>query len=90
MEKIIDAAKCVQERGAYRIYIVVTHGIFNENSCRRLSESPITEVVKRIVTLMINDPLVAKFSVRLYAHTDTHKLKSQVEGLIFVFPHMAL
>ena len=44
MEKIIAAGKCLQERGAYRIYVVATHGIFGENSCELLSQSPITEV----------------------------------------------
>ena len=50
MEKIIAAAKCLQERGAYKIYVVATHGIFCDNSCELLSQSPITEACILIQT----------------------------------------
>lgn len=44
MEKLIAAAKCLQERGAYKIYVVATHGIFSDRVCELLSNSPVTEV----------------------------------------------
>ena len=48
MERILSAAKCVQERGAYRIYVIATHGIFCDTACELLSQSPITEVRRQL------------------------------------------
>ena len=56
LEKLIAAAKCVQERGAYKIYVVATHGIFCSNACELLSNSPITEVGNRRQTCYIEVP----------------------------------
>lgn len=47
MVKLLAAAKCVEERGAYRIYVIATHGIFTDSACQLLAQSPITEVMKR-------------------------------------------
>ena len=40
-----SAAKLVKERGAKKIYVGATHGIFAEDAIKRLAEAPIDEVV---------------------------------------------
>ena len=44
VDRLIACAKCLQERGAYKVYAVATHGIFSDNACELLTESPITQV----------------------------------------------
>ena len=41
---MIAAAKCLQERGAYKVYAVATHGLFSKNACELLEDSALTEV----------------------------------------------
>ena len=44
MERLIAAAKCLKERGAYKVFAVATHGIFSEEALEQLEASPIDEV----------------------------------------------
>ena len=42
---VCSAAKLVKERGAKKIYVGATHGIFAEKAIKRLADAPIDEVV---------------------------------------------
>jgi len=42
---VCRAASLLKERGAEKIYVGATHGVFASQSLRRLAEAPITEVV---------------------------------------------
>ena len=44
MDRLIAAAKCLKDRGAYKIYAVATHGIFSDTAPEDLEASPIDEV----------------------------------------------
>jgi len=44
VDRLIAAAKCLKERGAYKVYAVATHGIFSENAPEQLESSPLDEV----------------------------------------------
>lgn len=43
--RLIAAAKCLKEKGAYQVYAVATHGLFSEDACEQLEASPIHEVL---------------------------------------------
>ncbi len=42
---VCDAAKLVKERGAKKIYVGATHGVFADKALEKLSQAPIDEVV---------------------------------------------
>ncbi len=44
MDRLIAAARCLKERGAYKVFAVATHGIFSEEAPEQLESSPIDEV----------------------------------------------
>ena len=41
----MDASLILKERGAYKIYVLATHGILSADAPRLIEESPIDEVV---------------------------------------------
>ena len=43
VDHLIAAARCLKERGAYKVYAVATHGIFSEEATEKLESSPIDE-----------------------------------------------
>lgn len=45
VKSFIDAAHILKERGAYKIYVLATHGILSADAPRLIEESPIDEVV---------------------------------------------
>jgi ribose-phosphate pyrophosphokinase len=42
---VCDAARLVKERGAKKVYVGATHGVFVDNATENLSHAPIDEVV---------------------------------------------
>lgn len=44
MESFVAAAETLKERGAYKIYVMATHGILSAEAPRLIEESPIDEV----------------------------------------------
>ena len=44
MDRLIAAARCLKERGAYKVFALATHGIFSEEAPEQLESSPIDEV----------------------------------------------
>ena len=44
VDNLIAAAKCLKERGTYKVYVVATHGIFTKAATEQLELSPIDEV----------------------------------------------
>lgn len=44
VESFVAAAEVLKERGAYKIYILATHGLLSCEAPRLLDESPIDEV----------------------------------------------
>ncbi len=43
-QSFVDAAVALKERGAYKIYVLATHGILSADAPRLIEESPINEV----------------------------------------------
>lgn len=41
----VAAAEVLKERGAYKIYVLATHGLLSSDAPRLIEESPIDEVV---------------------------------------------
>ena len=41
----VAAAEVLKERGAYKIYVLATHGLLSHDAPRLIEESPINEVV---------------------------------------------
>ncbi|OTF81165.1 hypothetical protein BLA29_012387 [Euroglyphus maynei] len=41
----VAAAEVLKERGAYKIYVLATHGLLSQDAPRLIEESPINEVV---------------------------------------------
>ena len=48
VEPFADAAALLKERGAYKVYVMVTHGILSGDFVRLIEESDIDEVIKVI------------------------------------------
>ena len=44
VDHLIAAARCLKERGTYKVYVVATHGIFTKTAAEQLEESLIDEV----------------------------------------------
>ena len=44
VQSFVDAATVLKERGAYKIYVLVTHGILSKEAPRLIEESAIDEV----------------------------------------------
>lgn len=44
MESFVAAAEILKERGAYKIYVMATHGILSADAPRLIEESSIDEV----------------------------------------------
>ena len=45
MEPFADAAALLKERGAYKVYVMVTHGILSGDCVRLIEDSDIDEVI---------------------------------------------
>ena len=45
VKSFVDASLILKERGAYKIYVLATHGILSADAPRLIEESPIDEVV---------------------------------------------
>ena len=54
LDHLIAAAKCLKERGSYRVCVVATHGIFTKTATELLEHSEIDEVFN-VYTLPIKD-----------------------------------
>lgn len=45
VESFVSAAEVLKERGAYKIYVLATHGLLSSDAPRLIEDSPIDEVV---------------------------------------------
>ena len=45
VKSFVDASLILKERGAYKIYVLATHGILSADAPRLIEDSPIDEVV---------------------------------------------
>jgi ribose-phosphate pyrophosphokinase len=45
VEPFADAAALLKERGAYKVYVMVTHGILSGDCVRLIEDSDIDEVI---------------------------------------------
>jgi len=61
---VCDAAKLVKERGAKKIYVGATHGVFASKALEKLSQAPIDEVVVTD-TIPLSDEAKAHGNVRV-------------------------
>ena len=67
VQSFVDAATVLKERGAYKIYVLATHGILSKEAPRLIEDSVIDEVfmfflnqyifVKMILTASQDSPL---------------------------------
>lgn len=46
MQSFVAAAEVLKERGAYKIYVLATHGLLSSDAPRLIEESAIDEVYK--------------------------------------------
>ena len=46
VQSFVDAATVLKERGAYKIYVLATHGILSKEAPRLIEDSAIDEVNK--------------------------------------------
>lgn len=61
---VSSAAKLIKERGAEKIYVGATHGVFTQQAVERLSEAPIEEVaVTNTIPLNENTKKIKKLKV---------------------------
>lgn len=44
VESFVAAAEVLKERGAYKIYVMATHGLLSSDAPRLIEDSPIDEV----------------------------------------------
>jgi len=61
---ICDAAKLVKQRGAKKVYVGATHGVFAEKALEKLSRAPIDEVVVTD-TIPLSDTVKVHGNVRV-------------------------
>merc|ERR1712110_1399213 len=52
VQSFVDASLILKERGAYKIYVLATHGILSADAPRLIEESPIDEVLLQTQFLM--------------------------------------
>lgn len=58
VESFVAAAEILKERGAYKIYVMATHGILSAEAPRLIEESPIDEVcLSRVRRLSLSPAL---------------------------------
>ena len=60
-QSFVDAAHALKERGAYKIYVLATHGILSADAPRLIEESPINEVT---LTEHLNQNKIQTFVLR--------------------------
>lgn len=46
VHSFVVAAEVLKERGAYKIYVLATHGLLSSDAPRLIEDSPIDEVLK--------------------------------------------
>lgn len=46
VDSFVACAEVLKERGAYKVYVVVTHGLLSADAPQILEKSPIDEVIK--------------------------------------------
>jgi phosphoribosylpyrophosphate synthetase len=51
----VAAAEVLKERGAYKIYVLATHGLLSSDAPRLIEDSPIDEVKGFYVLLFHNE-----------------------------------
>jgi len=51
VEAFVSAAQILHERGAYKIYVMATHGLLSADAPRLIEDSLIDEVIKSVKTL---------------------------------------
>lgn len=44
VQSFVAAAEVLKERGAYKIYVLATHGLLSQDAPRLIEDSPIDEV----------------------------------------------
>jgi phosphoribosylpyrophosphate synthetase len=47
VQSFVAAAEVLKERGAYKIYVMATHGLLSSDAPRLIEDSPIDEVFKQ-------------------------------------------
>lgn len=52
VQSFVTAAEVLKESGAYKIYILATHGLLSSDAPRLIEESPIDEVCTIFIQLM--------------------------------------
>lgn len=64
---LVAAAEILKERGAYKIYIMATHGLLSANAPRLIEESAIDEVI------VLSPWLVIDSAWRCFRHIVNHQ-----------------
>lgn len=72
MENFVAAAEILKERGAYKIYIMATHGLLSADAPRLIEESAIDEVRGTSVRLGIIHLFDLSIFIIFYHHPYIH------------------
>lgn len=59
VQSFAAAAEVLKERGAYKIYVLATHGLLSSDAPRLIDESPIDEVLFFFFRLSISGLLIS-------------------------------
>lgn len=54
VQSFVAAAEVLKERGAYKIYVMATHGLLSSDAPRLIEDSPIDEVQNRSNFVVFN------------------------------------
>lgn len=60
VQSYVAAAEVLKERGAYKIYVLATHGLLSSDAPRLIEESPIDEVIVFKSDIKFNESLLYK------------------------------
>lgn len=52
VQSFVAASEVLKERGAYKIYVLATHGLLSSDAPRLIEDSPIDEVESEILVLI--------------------------------------
>ena len=54
VDSFISAAELLRDHGAYKIYVLATHGFFSPDAPRLLEDSPIDEIIVTNTGMSLN------------------------------------
>ena len=66
VDSFVTIARLLKERGAYKIYVMATHGLLSAEAPRLIEDSPIDEVKGKMILVKGKMILVKNFAFLRY------------------------